>query len=437
MLNDLTERLELIVKKIRGEGKLSEDNIKETLREIRLALLEADVNFKIVKNFTERVKEKALGTEVMKSLSPGQQLVKIVHKELINLMGEEDYTIKHYDNKLTKIMVVGLQGSGKTTFSAKLANYLRKKGAKPILSACDIHRPAAVNQLQILGKQIDIPVIYDQSNKLETIAANTFEYADKNFHNIVIFDTAGRQHIDELMMAEIKDLKALVKPDYTLFVADSMTGQDAVNVAKEFNKQLDFNAVVLTKLDGDTRGGAALSIRAVTDKPLAFIGTGEKISDLEEFHAERMASRILGMGDILSFIEKAEANLDMEKAEKLSKRLKKNIFTLNDFYDQLQQIKNMGPLDQIMKMIPGVNSKALNQINFTGDETKYIEAIINSMTIREKEYPDIINGSRRKRIAKGSGTDIQQVNRLLKQYEQMKHMLKKFNQGGKKMNLGF
>lgn len=429
MLSDLTARMEQIIKKLKGQGKLSEDNIKETMREVRRALLEADVNFKVVKDFVNIVQEKAIGAEVMKSLTPGQQLVKIVHQELINLMGKEKFDLKIYDNRLTKVMMVGLQGSGKTTFCIKLANILRKKGATPVLAACDIHRPAAVKQLQTLGKQLDIPVIYDESNNVARIAAQSISYADKEMKNLLIFDTAGRMHLDQDMMTEVVELKKQIKPDYIFFVADAMTGQDAVNVASEFNRQLEFDGVVLTKLDGDARGGAALSIRAVTGKPIVFVGIGEKASDIEEFHSERMASRILGMGDILSLIEKAEASIDAEKAEKLTKRLQKNIFTLNDFYDQLQQLKKMGSMQQIMQMIPGVNSKMFDQAEFSETETQKIEAIISSMTLRERENPDILNGSRRKRIATGSGTDIQRVNRLLKQYDQMKTMLKQFNQG--------
>jgi len=429
MLGDLTARMEQIIKKLKGQGKLSEDNIKETMREIRRALLEADVNFKVVKDFINSVQEKAIGAEVLKSLTPGQQLVKIVHQELITLMGKEKFALKIYDNKLTKIMMVGLQGSGKTTFCIKLANLLRKKGALPVLAACDIHRPAAVQQLQTLGKQLDIPVIYDQSNNVKKIAEQSLTFADKELKNLLIFDTAGRMHLDEDMMNEVIELKQQVKPDYIFFVADAMTGQDAVNVATEFNRRLEFDAVILTKLDGDARGGAALSIKAVTNKPIAFVGIGEKASDIEEFHSERMASRILGMGDILSLIEKAEATMDAEKAEKLTKRLQKNIFTLNDFYDQLQQIKKMGSMQQIMQMIPGVNTKMFDQAQFSETEAQRVEAIISSMTLKERENPDIINGSRRRRIAAGSGTDIQSVNRLLKQYDQMKTMLKQFNQG--------
>ncbi len=431
MLNDLTARMEAIAKKLKGEGKLSEDNIKTTLREIRRALLEADVNFKIVKQFVKNIQEKAVGSEVMKSLTPGQQLVKIVHQELINLMGDKNLEINLPNNRVNKIMIVGLQGSGKTTFTSKLANYYRKQGNKPILAACDIHRPAAVDQLKTLGKQLNIPVIHHASNKIKKIAADSKEFAEQNLHDLVIYDTAGRLHIDTEMMQEVKQLKEIVKPDYILFVSDAMAGQDAVNVAQEFNAQLEFDGVVLTKMDGDARGGAALSIKSVTGKPIVFIGVGEKPNDIEEFHADRMASRILGMGDILSLIEKAEASLDEEKALKMSKRLKKNIFTLNDFYDQLQQVKNMGPMDQILKMIPGVDQKMFSKVDLSEDTTVEMEAILSSMTEKERDNPDIINGSRRKRIAAGSGTSIQAVNKLLKQFDQMKVMIKKMNKGMK------
>lgn len=431
MLNDLTARMEAIAKKLKGEGKLSEDNIKTTLREIRRALLEADVNFKIVKKFVNNIQEKVIGSEVMKSLTPGQQLIKIVHQELISLMGDKKIEISLPNNRVNKIMIVGLQGSGKTTFAAKLANYYRKKGNKPVLSACDIHRPAAVDQIKTLGKQLNIPVIHHDSNKIKKIAAESEEFAGQNLHDLIIYDTAGRLHIDTEMMNEVKNLKEMVNPDYILFVTDAMAGQDAVNVAQEFNTLLEFDGVVLTKMDGDARGGAALSIKSVTNKPIAFIGVGEKTNDIEEFHADRMASRILGMGDILSLIEKAEASFDSEKAAKMTKRMQKNIFTLNDFQDQLQQVKNMGPLDSIMKMIPGVNSKMLNNVNISDDMTVEMEAILNSMTEKEKNNPDIINGSRRKRVAAGSGTSIQKVNQLLKQYDQMKVMIKKMNKGMK------
>lgn len=429
MFNDLSERLNGIFRNLKGKGKLSESNIKDSLKEIRMALLEADVNFRIVKNFIKEIQERALGQEVMKSLEPGQQVVKIVHEQLIALMDNSDFKLDFHNNKLTKIMLVGLQGSGKTTACAKLANYFRKKkNAIPSLVACDVYRPAAIHQLEVLGKQLNVPVISDTNTKdVKKIAKQAMEWTQKNNSSLMIFDTAGRLHIDQDMMKEIKDLKDYVKPDYIFFVADAMTGQDAVNVAKEFNDLLAFDAVILTKLDGDARGGAALSIKAVTDKPVAFVGMGEKISDLEEFFPDRMASRILGMGDVLSLIEKAQDAFDEEQAEKLAKKMKKNQFTLSDFLEQLQSMKKMGPLDQIMKMIPGVNAKMMEQVNFDGKQLAHIEAIIYSMTIKERENPKIINGSRRIRIAKGSGTSVQAVNRLLKQFEQMKSMMKNMN----------
>ena len=428
MFNNLTERFEEIFKKLKGHGKLSEQNIKDSMREVRRALLEADVNFKIVKNFIEEVSRKAVGTEVMKSLTPGHQVVKIVHQQLIDLMGNENFKIKLHDNRLNKIMMVGLQGSGKTTTCAKLANKFRTKSIKPAMVACDIYRPAAVHQLQVLGKQLEIPVFSDEKQKnVIKIAKKAIKEVNNSDTNLLIFDTAGRLHIDSVMMKELIDLKKIIKPDHIFFVADAMTGQDAVNVAREFNDQLNFDGVILSKMDSDARGGAALSIKAITDKPVVFIGTGEKISDLEDFHPDRMANRILGMGDVLSLIEKAEAVFDEKEAEKLANKLKKNQFTFTDFLSQLQQLQNMGPLDQLMGMIPGMNNKAMKGLKVDEKDLKHIEAIIYSMTPVEREKPAMINGSRRFRIAKGSGTSIQQVNRLLKQFDQMKKMMKKFN----------
>ncbi len=427
MFNDLSERLNNVFKNLRGKGKLSETNIQDSLKEIRMALLEADVNFKIVKNFINEIQARAVGQEVLKSLEPGHQVVKIVHEQLIHLMGGEKVNVRIHDNRLTKIMLVGLQGSGKTTACAKLASFFRKKGAKPILSACDIYRPAAIHQLQVLGKQLDIPVVSKETKNVIDIAKETIKIANDNQSTLAIFDTAGRLHIDKDMMQEVKDLKNFLDPDYIFFVADAMTGQDAVNVAKEFNDLLEFNGVILTKMDGDARGGAALSIKAVTNKPIAFIGIGEKISDLEEFYPDRMASRILGMGDVLSLIEKAQATMDMDVAEKMAKRLSKNQFTFTDFLEQMQQIKKMGTMEQIMNMIPGLGAKGMKDFKVDEKELKHTEAIIYSMTLKEREKPDLINGSRRLRIAKGSGTSVQQVNRLLKQFEQMKLMLKNMN----------
>ncbi len=440
MFNDLTDRLDGIFKKLKGHGKLTEKNIKESLREVRRALLEADVNFKIVKKFVASVQERAVGQDVLKSLAPGQQVVKIVHEELIKLMGEKPEKLILHTNRLNKIMLVGLQGSGKTTACSKLASYFRKKGNKPVLTACDIYRPAAIKQLQVLGKQLDVPVISEDTKDVVKIAKKAVDYADEHLHNLIIFDTAGRLHIDERMMIELQELKSFLKPDYIFFVADAMTGQDAVTVAREFNDKLAFDGVILTKLDGDARGGAALSIKAVTDKSVVFVGTGEKPSDLEEFYPDRMASRILGMGDVLSLIEKAESAVDEEKALKMAKRLKKNQFTFNDYLDQLDQVRKMGPLDQVLKMLPGMNSKMLKNVKVDDNELRHTEAIIYSMTPKEREIPSIISGSRRKRIAIGSGTSVQKVNQLLKQYEQMKKMIKAFNNpkfGRGKMRMPF
>ncbi|MCF7792606.1 MAG: signal recognition particle protein [Candidatus Cloacimonetes bacterium] len=428
MFNSLTERFDNIFRKLKGHGKLSEQNIKESMREVRRALLEADVNFKIIKEFINNVSRKAVGTEVMKSLTPGHQVVKIVHAELIELMGSESFKVRLHDNKKNKIMLVGLQGSGKTTTCAKLASKFRKNSINPALVACDIYRPAAIHQLQVLGKQLSLPVIADEKSKnVLKIAKKAIKETEKSDENLLIFDTAGRLHIDEKLMKELRDLKKFLKPDYIFFVADAMTGQDAVNVAKEFNEQLEFDGVILTKMDSDARGGAALSIKAVTGKPLVFVGTGEKISELEEFHPDRMANRILGMGDVLSLIEKAEQTINTEEAEKLAEKLKKNQFTFTDFLSQLQQLQKMGPMDQLLGMMPGMNNKALKGLKVDEKDIKHIEAIIYSMTRTEREKPTIINGSRRHRIAKGSGTSIQEVNRLIKQFDQMKKMMKKFN----------
>ncbi len=435
MFENLSERLDKIFRNLRGKGYLTEDNIKAGLREVRLALLEADVNFKIVKNFIAEVEKRALGVEVMKSLTPGQQVVKIVYEQLVNLMDTEGFQFKVYNNRLTKVMLVGLQGSGKTTACAKLAAFYRKKGIKPMLVACDIYRPAAIDQLKILGKQIGIPVISEDTKNVLKIADSALAQANKEMVNLLIFDTAGRLHIDETMMEEAATLKTHIKPDYIFFVADATTGQDAVTIAKEFYAKLAFDAVILTKLDGDARGGAALSIKAVTGKPVAFIGIGEKISDLEIFYPDRMASRILGMGDVLTLIEKAEEAMDMEAEEKLARKMLKNQFTLNDFLKQLQSIKKMGSLESIMRMIPGLGRKLPADLKIDDKQLKHIEAIIQSMTEKEREHPEIINGSRRLRIAKGCGLSVTEVNRLLRQFEDMKKMLKKVNtpQGRKQL----
>lgn len=440
MFNDLSERLNGVFKDLKGHGKLSEDNIKQAMREVKRALLEADVNFRIVKSFIKEVKKLAVGETVLKSLEPGQQVIKIVHQQLIKLMGEDELKMRMHNNRLNKIMLVGLQGSGKTTACSKLSHYFRKKGNKPMMVACDIYRPAAIHQLQVLGKQLNIPVAASDDKDVIKIADKALKLAEENMNDLMIIDTAGRLHIDQKMMLELQELKSYIKPDYIFFVADAMTGQDAVTVAKEFNDKLEFDGVILTKLDGDSRGGAALSIREVTQKPIVFAGIGEKPSDLELFHSDRMANRILGMGDVLTLIEKAEEAIDTKDAEKLAKRLKKNKFTFTDFLEQLQQIKKMGPLDQIMGMMPGMNSKAMKGMNVDEKELGKVEAIIYSMTIKEREKPDVLNGSRRRRIANGSGTSVQQVNRLVKNYKQMKKMLKRFNnpkKGMKNFNLPF
>ncbi|MCB5249062.1 MAG: signal recognition particle protein [Candidatus Cloacimonadales bacterium] len=427
MFSSLSERLDSIFRNLKGSGYLTEQNIKDSMREIRLALLEADVNFKIVKKFIAEVEKRAVGAEVMKSLTPGQQIVKIVHEQLIALMDTEGFEMKVYNNKLTKIMMVGLQGSGKTTACAKLAAMYRKKGIKPMMVACDVYRPAAIEQLKILGRQIDIPVVSDESKDVVIIADKALKEAYSAFTNLLIIDTAGRLHIDADMMNEVARLKDHVKPDYIFFVADAMTGQDAVTVANEFYNKLEFDGVILTKLDGDARGGAALSIKAVTGRPLAFVGTGEKIPDLEVFYADRMASRILGMGDVLSLIEKAEESLNAEEEEKLARKMLKNQFNLNDFLKQLQSIKKMGPLESIIKMIPGIGSKLPADLKIDDNALKHVEAIIQSMTHKEREKPEILNGSRRLRISKGCGRPVMEVNRLMRQFEDMKKMMKKMN----------
>jgi len=427
MFENLSERLDKIFRNLRGKGYLTEDNIKAGLREVRMALLEADVNFRIVKNFIAEVEKRALGVEVMKSLTPGQQVVKIVYEQLVNLMDTEGFQFKVFNNRLTKVMLVGLQGSGKTTACAKLAAFYRKKGIKPMLVACDVYRPAAVDQLKILGKQIGIPVVSEDTKNVLKIADSALSMAEKEMVNLLIFDTAGRLHIDEPMMEEVARLKTHIKPDYIFFVADATTGQDAVTIAKDFYDKLAFDAVILTKLDGDARGGAALSIKAVTGKPVAFVGIGEKISDLEIFYPDRMASRILGMGDVLTLIEKAEEAIDMEAEEKLARKMLKNQFTLNDFLQQLQSIKKMGSLESIIRMIPGLGRKLPADLKIDDKALIHIEAIIQSMTEKEREHPEIINGSRRLRIAKGCGLSVTEVNRLLRQFEEMKKMLKKVN----------
>ncbi len=424
MFENLSEKFDRAFKVLKGHGSISEINVAETLKEVRKALLDADVNFKIAKQFTDTVKEKALGQNVLTSISPGQLMVKLVHEELTKLMGGEkaDINIK---GQPAIILMSGLQGSGKTTFSGKLANFLKTKKAKnPLLVACDVYRPAAINQLQVLGEQLGIAVYADVENKNPvSIAKAAIQYAKDNNHNVVIIDTAGRLAIDEVMMKEIEAVKNAINPSEILFVVDSMTGQDAVNTAKAFNDKLNFDGVVLTKLDGDTRGGAALSIRYTVDKPIKFVGTGEKMDALDVFYPERMADRILGMGDVVSLVERAQEQYNEEEARKLSKKIAQNQFNFNDFLGQLQQIKKMGNLKDLVGMIPGIG-KAMKGMDIDDNAFKGIEAIIHSMTPYERENPTVLNGNRRKRIAAGSGTNIQEVNKLIKQFEDTSKMMK-------------
>ena len=433
MFENLSERLERSFKILKGQGKITELNVAETLKEVRRSLLDADVNYKIAKDFTNRVKEKALGMNVLTAVKPGQMMVKIVHDELAELMGGKNVEVDIKGNPAI-ILMSGLQGSGKTTFSGKFANLLKnKKGKKPLLVACDVYRPAAIEQLKVLGEQIQEPVYSDETTKDPVrIALDAIKQAKAKGYDVVIVDTAGRLAIDEQMMNEIAAIKEAIHPNETLFVVDAMTGQDAVNTAREFNERLDFNGVILTKLDGDTRGGAALSIRTVVNKPIKYVGTGEKLEALDAFHPERMADRILGMGDIVSLVEKAQEQFDAEEAKKLQKKISRNQFNFNDFLSQIQQIKKMGNIKDLASMIPGVG-KALKDIDIDDDAFKGVEAIIYSMTAAEREDPALINGSRRKRIAEGSGTTVQDVNRLLKQFEESKKMMKMLSGGGKLM----
>ena len=433
MFENLSKRLERSFKILKGQGKITELNVAETLKEVRRSLLDADVNYKIAKDFTNRVKEKALGMNVLTAVKPGQMMVKIVHDELAELMGGKNVEVDIKGNPAI-ILMSGLQGSGKTTFSGKFANLLKnKKGKKPLLVACDVYRPAAIEQLKVLGEQIQVPVYSDETTKDPVrIALDAIKQAKAKGYDVVIVDTAGRLAIDEQMMNEIAAIKEAIHPNETLFVVDAMTGQDAVNTAREFNERLDFNGVILTKLDGDTRGGAALSIRTVVNKPIKYVGTGEKLEALDAFHPERMADRILGMGDIVSLVEKAQEQFDAEEAKKLQKKISRNQFNFNDFLSQIQQIKKMGNIKDLASMIPGVG-KALKDIDIDDDAFKGVEAIIYSMTAAEREDPALINGSRRKRIAEGSGTTVQDVNRLLKQFEESKKMMKMLSGGGKLM----
>ena len=431
MFENLSERLERSFKILKGEGRITEVNVAETLKDVRKALLDADVNYKVAKSFTDTVKNKAIGQNVLTSIRPSQLMIKIVHDELTTLMGGQTADI-NYEGHPAVILMSGLQGSGKTTFSSKLANFLKKKkNRSPLLVACDIYRPAAIDQLKVLGEQIEVPVYSEPENKNPVeIALNAIKEAKHNGYNLVIIDTAGRLAIDEAMMQEIAAIKEAVNPTETLFVVDSMTGQDAVNTAKEFNDRLDFTGVILTKLDGDTRGGAALSIRTVVDKPIKFIGTGEKMEAIDQFHPNRMADRILGMGDVVSLVERAQEQFDEEEAKKLQRKMARNQFDFNDFLKQIEQIKKMGNIKDLMAMIPGVG-KAIKDLDIDDNAFKSVEAIIRSMTPKERANPDIINQSRRERIARGSGTNIQEVNRLMKQFEQIRKVMK--NVAGNKM----
>ncbi|MBN8234426.1 signal recognition particle protein [Halobacillus kuroshimensis] len=432
----LSDRLQETIKKIKGKGKVTEQDVKEMTREVRLALLEADVNFKVVKDFVKRIRERAVGQEVMESLTPGQQIIKVVQEELTELMGGNESKIAVAKRPPTVIMMVGLQGAGKTTTTGKLANLLRKSyNRNPMLVAADVYRPAAIQQLETLGKQLGMPV-HAEGTEADpvNIARNAVAKAKEEHHDYVLIDTAGRLHIDGDLMGELQQIKDAVNPDEIFLVVDSMTGQDAVNVAESFDEQLDVSGVLLTKLDGDTRGGAALSIKAVTGKPIKFAGMGEKLDQLEVFHPERMASRILGMGDVLTLIEKAQTQVDEKQAKELESKMRNASFTFEDFLEQMEQVKNMGPLDEILNMIPGANKmKGLQNVSFDDKQIVHVEAIIQSMTKHERQDPSLMNAGRKKRIAKGSGTSVSEVNRLLKQFEEMKKMMKQMsNTKGKK-----
>ncbi len=424
MFENLSDRLERSFKILKGEGKITEINVAETLKDVRRALLDADVNYMVAKQFTDTVKKKALGMNVLTAVKPGQLMVKIVHDELAELMGGQAAELR-LEHRPAVVLMSGLQGSGKTTFSGKLANLLKtKQKRKPLLAACDVYRPAAIEQLKVVGDQIGVPVYFeDDSKDVNRIADHAIENAKANGYDTVIIDTAGRLAVDEQMMDEIESLKNHVHPDATLFVVDSMTGQDAVNTAKEFNDRLDFDGVVLTKLDGDTRGGAALSIRTVVSKPIMFIGTGEKMEAIDVFHPDRMADRILGMGDVVSLVERAQEQYDEEEAKRLEKKIRKNQFDFNDFYNQIQQVKKMGNIKDLASMIPGVG-KQLRDIDIDNNAFKSIEAIIQSMTPKERTHPELLNTSRRRRIARGSGTELQEVNRLIKQFDQTRKMMR-------------
>ncbi len=428
---NLSEKLSAALKKLKGKGVVSEKDIKESMREIKLALLEADVNYKVVKEFIAKVSERCVGADVLESLTPGQQIVKIVNDELTALMGGGNSRIEFGNKTPAVVLMAGLQGAGKTTFCAKLAGFMRKKhNRRPLLVGCDIYRPAAIKQLEVVGKQLDIPVFQmGTDTPAPKIAKAAIEHAKQHGNDFVIIDTAGRLHIDDDLMQELEDIKECVNPDEILLVIDAMTGQDAVNIAESFNARLEISGVIVTKLDGDTRGGAALSVKAVTGKPIKFVGVGEKLNDIEEFHPDRMASRILGSGDVLSLIEKAQAAFDEKDAADLEEKIRKNTFNLDDFLTQMQQMKKMGPISSLVKMIPGVNTKALDEANIDERKLDRVEAIIKSMTMKEREKPEIIDASRKRRIAAGSGNQVSDVNLLLKQFEQMQKMMKQFTGG--------
>ena len=445
----LSDKLQNIFKNLRGKGRLTEEDVKAALKEVKIALLEADVNFKVVKDFVKKVNERAVGQDVMNSLTPGQMVIKIVNEELTNLMGSETTELKLLpDNQITVIMMMGLQGAGKTTTTAKIAGKLKAKGKRPLLVACDVYRPAAIEQLKINGEKQQVPVFsMGDKQKPLNIAKAAIEHAKKNNNNVVILDTAGRLHVDEDMMNELVEIRDNIELTQTVLVVDAMTGHDAVNVAKEFNEKIGIDGIIVTKLDGDTRGGAALSIKAITGKPILYIGMGEKLSDLEQFHPDRMASRILGMGDVLSLIEKAEQSIDQDKAKEMEQRLKKAQFTFDDYLEYMSQIKNMGGLSSLLSMMPGVGGKINDDMLPDEKQLGKIEAIIYSMTKEERSNPDVINPSRKQRIAKGAGVDISQVNKLVKQFEQARKMMKsmpglmggkgKKKRGGFKMPFGF
>ncbi|MBM4159723.1 MAG: signal recognition particle protein [Ignavibacteria bacterium] len=434
MFENLSQKLETVFKRLRGQGRITEANVAETLREVRRVLLDADVNYKVAKQFIDDVQKRAVGSEVLNSITPGQLIIKIIYDEVVKLLGTSKAEIHTAPAPPTVILVAGLQGSGKTTFAAKLARYLKGKGSMPLMVAADIRRPAAIDQLEMLGKQLEVPVYADRAKDALAIAVDSIDFARRNIRDTVIIDTAGRLHIDEEMMQEVAAIKKRSRPHEILFVVDAMTGQDAVNTAKAFHDRLDFDGVVLTKLDGDSRGGAALSIRSVVQKPIKFIGVGEKLDALEPFYPERIASRILGMGDIVTLVEKAQEQFDEEKAVKLEEKLRKAQFTLEDFLDQLREVKKMGPLSQVMGMLPGMN-RVPADVQVDDKALVRIEAMIQSMTSEERVRPSIINGSRRRRIAMGSGTTVQEVNRLLKQFEEMQRMMKRLSKGSMKRAL--